>query len=452
MQLAPRVHHLYVTIAKYLFVHPKHGIVKILDPITLYDAQRYNLRPILLYGLTVAGLPVRWMRFSPMDAPISIKGFLADAWMHAKGLRGVPDILLVNRHLNAACPLLAEALEPLCVELQVTAPNDKSHPGSLRSAQDSAKYISMTSAAAQQEETPLDKLGRYVKEEHLLDVLVAKHCHSGKDGLKIKQWLEQPFQPMAVALNGNKLDWQTGDWLSSWQKSLPESGPRYFKKDTSEDFIWLMSGTNADISDLSEDEEYSLNDSSTDLIKMLLANWPCKMVDIAKQCGITLKMLNWYLAGTATLPPASLFELKRILGIGIDLKYLRQTVNGPYVLMANKSKALEDFYDEYTDGGDANPFEIIPDNTHADPSYRYLLITPNFNLPCLLMVPRGSSIAERIPEILYNYGGIRCVDAKLYRDAVNTCAAVTSNPTNNIAIMSEFASRNQSYWHDFMFI
>lgn len=34
MQLAPRVHHLYVTIAKYLFVHPKHGIVKILDPIT----------------------------------------------------------------------------------------------------------------------------------------------------------------------------------------------------------------------------------------------------------------------------------------------------------------------------------------------------------------------------------------------------------------------------------
>ncbi len=76
MQKEPRIHHLYVATAKYLFAHPKLGIVKILDPITLSDAKRYQLSPILLYGLTVAGLPIRWMTFTPFDAPIAIIDFL----------------------------------------------------------------------------------------------------------------------------------------------------------------------------------------------------------------------------------------------------------------------------------------------------------------------------------------------------------------------------------------
>jgi len=443
MQTEPRIHHLYVATARYLFAHPKHGIVKILDPITLRDAKRYQLSPILLYGLTVAGLPIRWMTFAPIDAPIAIKSFLANAWEHAKGLRGVPNILRVNKYLHDACPLLTEALKPLGVELQVTASNDRSHPGSLRSAQESSKYISMTATSAppQPNETPLDTLSRFAKEDHLKDVRIAPSYHSGKEALKIMQWLQQPIQPINSPLNDSEPDWQTGKWLSSWEKSIPESGPRYFKRDSIDNIMWLMSGTNADYRELTEDEEYELCDNTVELIKILLANWPCKMVDLVKQCGITLKELNWYLRSAATLPPASLFELKRILGIGMDLEYLALTINGPYVLMANKPKALSDFYNEYTNGGNANAFEIIPDNAHADPSFRYMLICPYSKLPSLLMVPRGSSIADRIPDLLFNYEGVRRVGAKLYREAVSTCSAVAVNPTNNIAIMSEFTSR-----------
>lgn len=58
---SPREHHFYVAIAKFLFHHPEHGIVSVRDPIKIKDAERYGLSPLILYGLTVAGLPIRWM-------------------------------------------------------------------------------------------------------------------------------------------------------------------------------------------------------------------------------------------------------------------------------------------------------------------------------------------------------------------------------------------------------
>ena len=36
------------------------------DPIKIKDAERYGLSPLILYGLTVAGLPIRWMIFTPV--------------------------------------------------------------------------------------------------------------------------------------------------------------------------------------------------------------------------------------------------------------------------------------------------------------------------------------------------------------------------------------------------
>lgn len=440
----PRIHHLYVATSKYLFEHPKRGIVKLFDPMTLREAKQYQLSPILLYGITAAGIPFRWVMFSPMDAPISIKHFLNNAWEQAEGLRGVPDILRVNKYLNEACPLLADALLPLGVELQVTAPNDRLHSGSLRAAQESARNITMSalSTPPQPQETPFDTLCRYSVDEHHSKVRIAPGYHSGKNALKIMQWLRQPFEPMRTPLNGTELDWQTGDWLSSWEKTLPDAGPRYFVADKIDHFHWLMTGKKL-ANDLSADEEeFALGDNSAELIIMLLENWPCKQLMIAEHCGISLKQLNWHLKGVATLPARPLLELKRILGIGVELGfgYPHLTLNGPYVLMANKPNALDDFYNEYTGGGDSDAFEIIPENKNADPSYRYFLIAPTDKLPCLVMVPRGSQIADRIPKILFNFSGIVSVDDKLYRYAVSTCAAVATNPIQNIEIMTKFAT------------
>src|SRR5690625_1145295 len=112
-QPSPREHHFYVAIAKFLFHHPEHGIVSVRDPIKNSDAERYGLSPLILYGLTVAGLPIRWMTFTPVDQPRAFRDVLLDAWRNAEGLRGRPDILRINRHLATASPeLVGEMVIP----------------------------------------------------------------------------------------------------------------------------------------------------------------------------------------------------------------------------------------------------------------------------------------------------------------------------------------------------
>ena len=102
--LSPREHHFYVAIAKFLFHHPEHGIVSVRDPIKIKDANRYGLSPLILYGITVSGLPIRWMTFTPVDQPRAFQDVLLDAWRNAEGLRGCPDTLRVNRHIATASP------------------------------------------------------------------------------------------------------------------------------------------------------------------------------------------------------------------------------------------------------------------------------------------------------------------------------------------------------------
>lgn len=117
--LSPRKHHFYVAIAKFLFHHPEHGIVSVRDPIKVKDAERYGLSPLILYGLTVTGLPIRWMTFAPVDQPRAFRDVLLDAWRSAEGLRGRPDILRINRHLATASPGLVEEMARIGVQVEV---------------------------------------------------------------------------------------------------------------------------------------------------------------------------------------------------------------------------------------------------------------------------------------------------------------------------------------------
>lgn len=447
----PRVHHLYVATAKHIFMHAKHGIVKVLDPISLADAQRYQLSPILLYGITVAGLPIRWLSFTSSDAPLSIKEFLANAWRLGKGLRGLPDIVVVNKYLYGACPSLADALKQQGVKLQVTSPSDKSHPASLRSAQTSAKDMlrSAGSPPTQPHESALDAFNRLAQEDHDAHLRIGPLCCSGQNGVAFMQWQQLPMRPLITSLDVHGLGWKQGSWLSTWSRAVPPAGARYFKLDRFEDMMLLMSGI--DPEEFNEDVDYGIDDLSYNtqqLIKMLLANWPCRPSLVAKQCDITLKTLNGYLANAAPLPPESLLELKRVLGIGIDYEYMRQTILGPYMLMANNAKALDEFYDEYSDGGDAAPVELISDAGNADPSYRYVVIHPCGGEITLLMIPRGSTIAECLPDILFNYRGLCRVHQGFYRDVVKTCAEIALNPIDNVGIMASFVSRNARYFDD----
>jgi len=75
-QSSAREHHFYVAIAKFRFHHPGHGIVSVRDPIKIKDAERYGLSPLILYGLTVARLPIRW---TIMRRPRQLPNLLPDS-------------------------------------------------------------------------------------------------------------------------------------------------------------------------------------------------------------------------------------------------------------------------------------------------------------------------------------------------------------------------------------
>ena len=81
-----REHHFYVATAKFLFHHPEYGIVSVQDPIKLIDAKKYDLSPLLLYGLTVPGLPIRWMTYTPLGQPRDLLDVLLEAWGNAGGV------------------------------------------------------------------------------------------------------------------------------------------------------------------------------------------------------------------------------------------------------------------------------------------------------------------------------------------------------------------------------
>lgn len=116
-------------------------IVAVRDPIRLADAKQRGLDPIILYGVTVAGSPIRWLTLSAMDPRKSLKEVLLTAWKFAEGLGGFPDILRVNRYEAQADPALAVDLAKIGTGLEIADPNDKTVPASLRSAQDASVWL-----------------------------------------------------------------------------------------------------------------------------------------------------------------------------------------------------------------------------------------------------------------------------------------------------------------------
>lgn len=127
-----RVHWLSVAIARHVFTHPDFGIVFARDPFDLATAERYGLRPIIVYSVTVAGVGLRHLVFSPASEPSSFLGMLQDLWRTSSVLRGRPDVLKVSRNVDRACPELADYMTKLGVQLTVADGKDKQFAAALR--------------------------------------------------------------------------------------------------------------------------------------------------------------------------------------------------------------------------------------------------------------------------------------------------------------------------------
>lgn len=445
-----REHHFYVSISKFLFHHPQHGIVAVRDPIKLADAKQRGLSPLILYGITVAGLPIRWLTFSPADQRKTLREVLLTAWRGAEGLRGMPDILRINRYVAQADPVLADDLARIGIHLEVADAKDKTVPASLRSAHDASRLlwrrhdpVDLSLAAA------VEALCLDAQEEH------DRSARRGPRGLSkrkleegIEQWLDLPMRkPQSVSLEA--LDWEAGPWLSSWETSLPPDQSRYFHYDGMSRRTWLLLG-GGPLEDTDDDEfaVYEEHDNTPEIARNLVACWPNAAKDIAATVGITLRQLQWFTSERATLDQSTHYRLRHVLGIEYDERMGGYTPAGPYVLILRKTQAIEAIYQEISRGGDACPCELVPAQGQADPSWRYVLINAHSSPPTIVMTPRGEAVTERLPDLMMNYEGIRLVSQAFYRDVVATCARACQRPQANVREMTEFAGRYEQYWAD----
>lgn len=446
---SPREHHFYVAIAKFLFHHPLHGIVSVRDPIKIKDAEQYGLSPLILYGLTVAGLPIRWMTFTPVDQPKAFRNVLLEAWSNAEGLRGRPDILRINRHLALASPGLIVDMAKIEVKVEVADAREKSLRASLRSTQDSSKWLLGKHDRKDRSLTgSIQALCRDAQYDHDFHVSGShRGVNSREVEERIQQWLALTAQRPEPTLTGG-LDWEPGSWLSSWESSLPPDQPRYFSLDGFDGRTWLLMGEKAP-EDIVEDDEFwadSDYDNATEIAKNLVACWPNPPAEIARCAGITLRELQWFTTGKAPLDRNARFDLEDLLGIEYDESMGGYVGAGPYVLMAHKPLALKEVYESISKGGDACPCEIVPRLGAADPSWRYVLINTYGEPPSIVMAPRGAKITERLPDLLMNYDGIKPVALEFYRDVVSTCARACREPVANIREMKDFVKRYEEHW------
>ena len=443
-----REHHFYVAIAKFLFYHPEHGIVSAQDPIKIKDAEQYGLRPLILYGLTAAGLQSRWMTFSTVEQPRTLRDVLLDAWGNFAGLRGKPDVLRVSRTLALASPDLFLDMAKLGIQVEVAEAKEKSLPASLRSAQDFSKGF--PGRRSEKDQLPVEVVKAFCQDVQDYHDGYARGTYryvtSRELENSIQRWLTLPMREVKpVLLDG--LDWTPGPWLSSWESSLPPNPPRYFNLDRSGGRVWLITGEQAP-EDNDEDDSWGDDyyDNVAEIARNLVACWPNSPAEIATCAGITLRKLQWFIGGKIALDEQSRFNLENLLGIEYDERKGEYTGAGPYVLVARNPAALEEAYLAISHGGDAHSFEIVPYQAPADPSWRYVLINTCGEPLSIVMVSRGSKIAERLSVLFLSYAGIASVSPAFYRDVVSSCSRACRDPMSNVREMTGFARRYEEHW------
>lgn len=453
-QAIPREHFFHVSIAKHLFYHPSYGIVTANEPIRLKDAAHYGLSPLILYGLSVPGTIVQWLNFARVEQPLPLLTVLGEAWLIADGLRGHPDILRVNKHLAQSSPDLAAQLARIGVELKVTEPGDRALSGGLRSVQHSTLWLLPGYEKRGPDiEDPLLVLRRVAFQRHLFST---KHPFYGTERKEIVQgtteWLALPGRRVVSLSSVGGQDWIKGPWLTAWEKTLPPEKPRFFWTDAEERETRLLIGSSEEEDDADEDDEDDevdvedgllsyFDDNTRELVSSLIDCWPCSPRDIAKFVGVTQRELHWYATDKADLDDVALIHVRGLFQLEVNTFAHTFIASGPYVLVARKADSIYFVYAELSQCDDTEPFELVPSSGEADPSWRYVLINRDDEPQAIVMVARGSELADQLGDLFSNYEGVKSVDRALYRDVVATCARAAASPEAYFAEMCLFQRR-----------
>ncbi len=453
--VATREHHFYAAIAKHVFEHPEHGIVFTGETITLSDAARFGLKPLILYGLTVPGTQFHWYTFSRNDAPRSFLGLLIVAWSNGTGLRGCPDILKINRNVAESCPDLKINLKKLGVEVVIAEKGDKKLSGSLRAAQDEVMRFGWLARNNAKDFYNLEALNAYAYKGHNQHVENKRWSWAGNKSVReaAEKWMALPVKKVECYLDLSQMDWKPGQWLSSWEVNAVPVGNRTFSKE--DGVTWLVTGGQEidghDSDDSAGFERDGLEEACAEKTKLMMDCWPNSATEIAKAVGITAKQLQRFVSKVAKLPDEKIDALKQMLGLEESERFYDFDAVGPCVLFGEKPTKITEAYDLLTHGGDlVYSIEVIPEKGNADPSWRYVIFKACGELPNIIMFARGSNSAEKIGnKMLMNFDGVKLIPAPIYRDIVSTCAKACSDPHSNRKMMFEFIDRQGQFFDGF---
>jgi len=189
--------------------------------------------------------------------------------------------------------------------------------------------------------------------------------------------------------------------------------------------------------DDAEDEKERESREFRRVVKALLRCWPKPLGEVANCIGKTRRELECFLSGRgpSDFPEEPLRHLLRIEPI-----WKFWVPGSAYALIGRSVADVRATYHVMTPDNAAYCFEVVPDAILADPSWRFVLFLNHDGRtrPSVLMIPRGSTVDRRLPEILYEFSGVRRISSTLYRAIVSACARACTDSRRNARIMWAF--------------
>ncbi|MDP5239512.1 hypothetical protein Q9Q94_08225 [Uliginosibacterium sp. 31-16] len=442
---ALREHWFSVAIARHVFEHPDFGIVFARDTFDLTTAARYGLRPIVVYGVTVAGAGLRHLVFAPANEPLSFLTMLQNLWRTSPVLRGRPDVLKISRNVDRACPELVDNIKKLGVQLAVADGKDKQFAAVLRYTHQTVLEIfwsvSLSKGTILTSMADLDAAASSHAASDALYRSQGRHRSGHEAAEQAQAWMALPVRPLTTTLP-HDVPWLSGKWLHAWENDLP---PAPALKMLDSNGVKFMIHDEEPILDEDEFLPQDFYDAAKK-VKLLVANWPNPPVEIAKALGITLRELNWFAGAEAPLAQSERTRLLSMLGVERRNFHAYYDCVGPCVLVA-KSPSVTEAYEDLSCGGDLKfSFEALPCKGLADPSWRYLVFGAHGQQISIIMVPRGSAIASRMDKTSFmNFRGSQEVPTHIYQDIVASCARACLRPQDNRKEMMAFSVRFEKH-------
>lgn len=422
----------YISYSKYLFL--KNDLVVVAEePLPLDEARSAGLVPLIMYGITIERLPIRWLKFSRASEPEDLISVLNEGWASAPGLRGRPDVVVVSRMLFDAAPELGSALRSLGVLLEVAGPGDKSTPAALSAAHKSSQSMMYhPKGDAVRLADPLARVNAAGQYEHMDRLKHAHIFHADKADL-IERWMQNQINENADGAL-DSIAWTQGEWMGSWQQLAEKNTYRGFDKPKN-GVVWMIKVSDP-VSDRYLQEKQEIVDN-------LISCWPNDPKDIAAAAGITKLKLSWYRTRKRPLHYDEEAKLLELLGVE---KFADDRPDfSPCVLIARVSTHARNVYEDMSGGGDAEPYEITPASGVIDPSWQYILLNGYSWMPVFFMVQRGSTTSANLEKTFMNFGGTKAVPESIYKDIVSTCAQACMAVEANLPTVTAFASR-QKQW------